>query len=65
LARSASDGLVTLNEAAVYTGRTRKSLQRRYERGQLQAVSEVGPRGERLFLFIQFAPLIDEELLAA
>lgn len=61
LAGWGGNGLIDLTTAAVYTKRSRKSLQRRFEKKQLEAVDQLGPQGERLFDFNQFHALLLED----
>lgn len=69
LAGWGGNGLIDLETAAHVTQRSRKSLQRLYERGLLKAAETTDERGRRLFLFTQFEPLKQpgkpSELLAA
>ena len=51
------NGLIDLEAAAHVTNRSRKSLQRLYERGLLTPAEQTDERGRRLFLFTQFEPL--------
>jgi hypothetical protein len=63
------NGLMDLDAAAAWTGRTRKSLHRLYQRGLLIPADETDECGRRLFPFVQLEPLRRQgrpsELLAA
>jgi hypothetical protein len=63
------NGLIDLDAAAAWTGRSRQSLRSMYRRGLIVASDRTDERGRRLFLFTQFEPLKQpgrpSELLAA